>query len=167
MHLRDRIERRMKLQDLRVLMTIAQAGSMRRAAALLNTSQPAISRSIAELENAIGVRLLDRYPKGVEATAYGRALLHGGTAMFDELRQAAKNIEFLVDPTLGETAIGCSSPVAVAIVAAVIERLNNRYPRISFHIMEADIEVLQKELNDRNIELAIGPGQVTSENMNS
>ena len=59
MQLSDRIGRRMKLQDLHVLMTVMQAGSMGRAAQRLNLSQPAISRSIAELEHALGVRLLD------------------------------------------------------------------------------------------------------------
>ena len=58
----------MKLQDLHVLMAVVQAGSMRKAAAHLNTTQPSVSRSIAELENAVGVRLLDRDPQGVEPT---------------------------------------------------------------------------------------------------
>ena len=69
----ERIGRRLKLQDLHVLISVTQAGSMGRAAQRLNTSQPAISRTIAELEEAIGVRLLDRSGKGVEPTAYGRA----------------------------------------------------------------------------------------------
>ena len=60
MQVSDRIGRRMKLHDLNVLIAVVQAGSMSKAAALLNTSQPAISRSIAELEQTIGVRLLDR-----------------------------------------------------------------------------------------------------------
>jgi DNA-binding MarR family transcriptional regulator len=60
MQLSDRIGRRMKLHDLHVLMAVVQAGSMSKAAQLLNTTQPAISRSIADLEHAIGVRLLDR-----------------------------------------------------------------------------------------------------------
>ena len=88
MQLSDRIGRRMKLQDLHVLMAVVRAGSMRKAAAHLNTTQPSISRSIAELEDTIGVRLLDRSRQGVEPTEYGRALLNGGAAMFDELRQA-------------------------------------------------------------------------------
>src|SRR5262252_8541330 len=123
MQLSDRIGRRMKLQDLHVLMTVVQAGSMRKAATVLNTSQPAISRSIADLENAIGVRLLDRNPQGVGPTAYGHALLDGGTAMFDELRQAVKNIEFLADPTAGEVRVGSPSPLAAGLLTAVIERL--------------------------------------------
>jgi DNA-binding transcriptional LysR family regulator len=66
MQLSDRIGLRMKLHDLHVLMAVVQAGSMSKAAALLNTAQPAISRSIAELERTIGVRLLERNPHGVE-----------------------------------------------------------------------------------------------------
>src|SRR5262245_22610914 len=57
MQLDDRIGRRMKLQDLHVLMAVVHAGSMSKGAALLNTTQSAISRSIAELEHTIGVRL--------------------------------------------------------------------------------------------------------------
>src|SRR5712672_3274086 len=94
MQLSDRIGLRMKLHDLHVLMAVVQAGSMSKAAALLNTTQPAISRSIAELERTIGVRLLERNPQGVEPTEYGRALLDGGVAVFDDLRQAGKNIVF-------------------------------------------------------------------------
>src|SRR6202158_598062 len=101
MQLSDRIGLRMKLHDLHVLMSVVQAGSMSKAAALLNTGQPAISRSIAELEHALGVRLLDRNRQGVTPTEYGRALLDGGTAVFDDLRRTVKNMEFLADPTAG------------------------------------------------------------------
>ena len=59
MDLSERIGRRLKLQDLHVLMVVAQVGSMGRAAERLNTTQPAISRTIADLEDAIGVRLLE------------------------------------------------------------------------------------------------------------
>jgi DNA-binding transcriptional LysR family regulator len=90
----DRIERRLKLHDMRVLMSVVQAGSMSKAAERLGTAQPALSRSIAELEHALGVRLLDRSPRGVEPTAYGRALIKRGVAVFDELRQGVKDIEF-------------------------------------------------------------------------
>ena len=74
MQLSDRIGRRLKLQDLHVLMTVVQAGSMGKAAQQLNTTQPDISRSIAELEHAFGVRLLDRHRQGIAPTEYGRAL---------------------------------------------------------------------------------------------
>src|SRR5438128_12640187 len=107
--LSDRIGSRMKLQDLHVLMTVVQAGSMGKAAQVLNTTQPNISRSIGELEHALGVRLLDRHRQGIEPTEYGRALLDFGGAVFDGLRQGVKNIEFRDDLTGGDVRTGCNS----------------------------------------------------------
>jgi DNA-binding transcriptional LysR family regulator len=118
MQLSDRIGRRIKLQDLHVLMTVVQAGSMGKAAERLNTSQPNVSRSISELEIALGVRLLDRHRQGIEPTEYGRALLNGGVAVFDELRQTVKNIEFLADPAAGEVRIGSNPLLASVCVLA-------------------------------------------------
>ena len=66
MRMSDRIGRRMKLHDLHVFIAVVQAGSMNKAATLLNTGQSAISRSIAELEQTVGVRLVDRSPQGVD-----------------------------------------------------------------------------------------------------
>src|SRR5438876_7637708 len=86
MQFSDRIGRRMKLHDIHVLIAVVQAGSMGKAAALLNTTQSAISRSIADLENTMGVRLLDRSPKGIEATKYGETLLRRSISVFDELK---------------------------------------------------------------------------------
>ena len=155
MQLSDRIGRRMKLHDLHVLMAVVQAGSMNKAAALLNTTQPAVSKSIAELERAVGVRLLDRNAQGVEPTAYGRALLDGGTAVFDDLRQAVKNIEFLADPTAGEVRVGCIPFLAASFVPAVIDRLSRRFPRIVIHLVTATLEALHRELRERNVDLVI------------
>ena len=155
MQMSDRIGRPIKLQDLHVLMAVVQAGSMNKAAVLLKTGQSAISRSIAELEHSVGVRLLDRNPQGVEPTRYGRALLDGGAAAFDDLRQALKNIEFLADPTAGEVRIGSSALLAASFVSAVVERLSRRYPRIVFHLVTGHVETLHRELSERNVDLLI------------
>jgi DNA-binding transcriptional LysR family regulator len=168
MQLSDRIGRRMKLQDLHVLMSVVQAGSMGKAARRLNISQPAISRSIAELEHALGVRLLDRHRQGIELTEYGRALLDCGTTVFDELRQGVKNIEFLADPAAGDVRIGSIIPLAASFVSAVIERLARRHPRIRFHLMATQTEVLHHELSERNIDLLIARrfGPLADERLN-
>jgi DNA-binding transcriptional LysR family regulator len=155
MQLSDRIGRRVKLQDLHVLMTVVQAGSMLKAAERLNTGQPNISRSITELEHAVGVRLLDRHRRGVEPTVYGRALLDGGVVVFDGLRQAVKNIEFLADPTAGEVRIGCTPLLASSFVSAVIDRLSRRHPRIKFSLTTGYVEALHRELSERNVDLLI------------
>src|SRR5947199_8122871 len=134
MQMSDRIGRRIKLQDVHILMAVVQAGSMGKAARHLNSSQPNISKSIADLEQALGVRLLDRHRQGVEPTEYGRALLDGGVAVFDDLRQGVKNIEFFADPTAGEVRIGSIPPLAASFVSAVADRLSRRHSRLVFHV---------------------------------
>ena len=155
MQLSDRIGNRMKLQDLHVLMTVVQAGSMGKAAQILNTTQPNISRAIGELEQALGVRLLDRHRQGIEPTEYGRALLDCGAAVFDDLRQGAKNIAFLADPTAGELRIGTTTFLAASFVSALVDRLSRRYPRIVFHLVTGYTETLHRELAERNVDLLI------------
>jgi DNA-binding transcriptional LysR family regulator len=145
----------MKLHDLHVLMAVVQAGSMSKAAALLNTGQPAISRSIAELEHVLGVRLLDRSRQGIKLTEYGRALLDGGTAVFDDLRQAVKNVQLLADPSVGEVRVGCNPFLAATFVSAVVDRLSSRYPRVVFRLVTAYVETLYRELTERNVDLLI------------
>ena len=95
-----RIGRRLRLRDLHVFFTAVQCGSMAKAGQKLGVTQPAVSRVVADLEQALGVRLLDRGARGVEPTMYGRALLTRGNAAFDELRQSVRDIEFLADPTV-------------------------------------------------------------------
>jgi DNA-binding transcriptional LysR family regulator len=151
----ERIERRLKLHDVRVLMAVVQAGSMHKAAARLGTSQPAVSRSIADLEHALGVRLLDRSRLGVEPTQYGRAIVKRGVAVFDELRQGVKDIEFLTDPTAGELRIGCTEGVATGPGFAVIDRLARQYPLIVFNVVTGGTAVLYRHLAERNVELVM------------
>ena len=145
----------MKLQDLHVFMTVVQAGSMGKAAQILNTTQPNISRSIGELEHALGVRLLDRHRQGIQPTEYGRALLDCGVAVFDDLLQGMRNIAFLADPTAGELRIGTTTFLAASFVSALVDRLSRRCPRIVFHLVTGYTETLHRELAERNVDLLI------------
>src|ERR1044071_6899750 len=151
----DRIERRLKLHDMRVLISVVEAGSMHKAAERLATSQPAVSRAISDLEHALGVRLLDRSPSGIRPTQYGEAIIKRGLSVFDELRQGVKDIEFLSDPTSGELRIGCSEYAAGGPVLAVIDRLTRQYPRIVFDVVTAPVLSLYRDLEDRKIELVM------------
>ena len=130
----SQIGRRLRLRDLHVFFTVVQRGSMAKAATQLRVSQPAVSEVIADLEHALGVRLLDRSPQGVEPTLYGRALFKRSIAVFDELKQSVADIESLGDPNSGEVRIGCTEPMAAGFVAAVIDELSRRYPQLVFQL---------------------------------
>ena len=149
------LDRRISLHDLRVVMAVAQAGSMGKAAKQLATSQPAISRSIGTLEQALGVRLFDRSAQGIELTPFGRVLVKRGTVVFDELLHGIKDIGFLSTPTVGDLAIGASIAVAEGFVCSVIARLSRRYPRVTFQVHATDTATAYQALLGRKVDLAI------------
>ena len=108
----NRIGRRLKLRDLHILSAVVQWGSMAKAAKHLSMTQPAVSDAIANLEDALSVRLLDRGSKGVEPTIYANVLLKRGLVVFDELRQGIRDIESLANPKAGEVRVGCPEALA-------------------------------------------------------
>ena len=151
----DRIGRRIKLSDLHILLAVAQSGSMAKAAIKLAVSHPVVSRSISDLEHTLGVQLLERNPRGVELTEFGKAMLNRSHAAFDELRQGVKDIEFLSDPTSGEVRIGTTPPLAASFVSVIIDRLSRSYPRIVFQVLtEGESHQTQRAaLNERRVDL--------------
>ena len=149
------IGRRLKLRDLHVFFSVVQSGSMAKAATRLRVSPPAVSQIIADLEHALGVSLFDRSAQGVEPTLYGRALLKGGAAAFDDLKQTIKEIEFLADPTVGEVRIGCPETVA-AILPPIIQRLHQSHPGVTLHVSDVVAPTLNlPQIRDRTLDLAL------------
>lgn len=149
------IGHRLKLRDLHVFFTVAQFGSMAKAADRLRVSQPAVSQVIANLEHLLGVCLFERGPQGVELTPCGRALLKGGAIAFDDLKQTIKEIDFLADPAVGEVKIGCPEAIAV-LLPPIIQRLTRRYPGIIVHTLDVSAPTLDvPQVRDRSIDLAI------------
>jgi DNA-binding transcriptional LysR family regulator len=153
----SRIGRRLRLRDLHILFAVVQWGSMAKAATHLAMSQPAVSESIANLEDALRVRLLDRSSRGIEPTIYAHALLKRGHVVFDELRQGIRDIEFLVDPTAGEVRIASPEAMAAGLLPAVIDQLSRRYPQIVVRVVQANPSILDfRELRERKVDLMMG-----------
>ena len=155
-HWESRIGRRLKLRDLHILSAVVQWGSMAKAASHLAMSQPAVSESIANLEDVLRVRLLDRSTKGIAPTPYAHALLKRGHVVFDELMQGIRDIEFLADPTVGEVRVAAGDTLAAGLLPAVIDRLSRRHPQIVVHLVQAITATLEfRELRERRVDLAL------------
>jgi DNA-binding transcriptional LysR family regulator len=152
----DRVGSRIKLRDLHILLAVVEWKSMAEAARRLAVSQPVVSRAIADLEHALGIRLLDRTPQGVEPTVYGRTLLIRGLAVFDELRGSVNDIKFLSDPTAGELRIGSTQGIAAGLLVVILDRLSTQR-RLSFQVRVSDVAtLLHHDLHERNIDLFFG-----------
>ena len=153
----DRIGRRLKLNDLHVLMIVAESGSMGKAAKALGIAQPSVSKAISDLEHTIGVRLLDRSSDGAVLTAYGQALVLRGISAFDELNQSFKDIDILSDPTVGQVTIGCPEAIASGILGAVLVRFTAQFPGVIVTVAEANnLARNYQMLRERKVDLLLG-----------
>ena len=130
---------------------------MAKAAQQLGVSQPAVSEVIADLEHALGVRLLDRSARGIEPTIYGDALLKRSVAVFDELKQSIRDIEFLSDATTGEVRIGCHEAPWFTLLPDVIRRFAQEYPRIQVHTDLIDHSEAFLALRERRYDCVLIP----------
>lgn len=151
----NQLGRRLKLRDLHVFFAVADRGSMAKAAAQLGVTAPSVSEVIAGLEHALGTKLFDRSPQGVEPTIYGKALLKRGLVAFDELKQAVRDIEFLADPTVGKLRLMCDESVAAATLPLIIQKFSARYPGVVMDVEPFDVRSYVDKLRDRAYDLVL------------
>ena len=111
---------------------------MGKAAKRLAASQPSVSKAVSDIERELGVRLLDRTPQGVTATAHGRVLLRRGIGALDELRRGIKDIELLADPAAGEVRVGCPEAVSFGLLTEILSRFYPQHPRVVVSVYPVD-----------------------------
>jgi DNA-binding transcriptional LysR family regulator len=150
----DRIGRQLKLRDLHILMTVADTGSMAKAAARLRISHPAVSKAISEIEGTLGVRLFDRSSQGVQLTAHGEVLLRCGINVFDEMQQGLRSLEHLSDPNRGEVRLGCTDIILHSLVPPIVRKFSRKYPGVQLDVKLTNPGEHQiQELRERKIDL--------------
>jgi DNA-binding transcriptional LysR family regulator len=152
----SRLGRRLRVRDLYILSTVVRAGGMAKAARQLAISQPAVSEAIANLEHILGVRLLDRSPRGIEPTVYAEALLKRSTTVFDELKQSVRDVECLVDPTVGELTIASPESISATALPLIMQRFAGKYPRVTLHVEDVPSPAIKSPgLRERKFDLIL------------
>ena len=150
-----RIGGRLRVRDLHMFLTVAELGSMAKAAEELAVSRPVVSRAIADLEQTLGVPLFDRMPGGISPTRYGKELIGRGFAVFDELRQSIQAIQQLKDPSFGELRFATGEALAGGIVAKAIERVSRRISALSYSLAPLVGATVAPYLRERRGELVV------------
>jgi DNA-binding transcriptional LysR family regulator len=147
----------MKLSSLRDFLTVAERGGLRAAARHLGLPQPAITRSIQELEKELGVALFERHAKGVRLTPMGAAFLRRATAVRSELQRARDEIDQLRGETHGHLSICLSSAPHMALLPQVLRPFRARYPNLRMEIIDGVFPVAESALKDGTVDCYIGP----------
>ena len=94
--------------------------------------------------------------RGIEPTIYANVLLKRGHAVFDELKQGIKEIEFLTDPSVGEVRIACTEILSYGFLPAVIHQMSRRHPQVAVRVSPLNTESLELPvLQERNVDLVV------------
>lgn len=139
------------------LRAVLEHGSMNKAAAVIGLTQPSITRSIARLEAAVGVKLVTRSALGVTATTFGEGLLTHIVAIEAELEHAAITLDNLRGGGEGLVACGGTAVPVVTLIPAAIRQLQTTNPKVRVRVVENNPDQLLAMLRLGQLDLVIGP----------
>lgn len=145
-----------KLQQLKVFQQVIRSGSIRGAARALGQSQPAVSRTIRELEQILETQLIIRSSQGMTLTETGRVFALRMQLILEELQRAADEIQQLNQHSQGSVAIGCSSLLALTVLPALVEDFKQPFPQANVLIREAQLSTLLPALREGRLDFAVG-----------
>lgn len=141
-----------KLRQLHHFLAVIELGSLRRAAKELGISEPALSKSLQQLEEVLQVPLLDRSPRGMKPTVYGESLIAHARIVRNELEQAVTDLGEMRGLARGMLRIGTGPSSAIVELPRAIARFSALYPEIRTIVREGLLSdlmpgILQGELD--------------------
>jgi len=152
----------MRLNQIRDVLAVVEAGSLRAAARRIGVSQPSISKSIAQLEREVQAQLLVRTAQGVKLTAAGRAFVARGRVIEGELRKVRDDLAALHGRDEGAVSFGSGPAVTFPLVPEAMSRFRTKWPRAHVRIREgmrnALLPLVRDETLDFSISEKVGPG---------
>jgi LysR family transcriptional regulator of abg operon len=145
----------MRLNQIRDLLAVVEAGSLRAAARRIGISQPAISKSIAQLEREVQAQLLLRTAQGVMLTAAGRAFVARGRVIHGELRKVQDDLAALRGRADGSVSFGSGPAVTFPLVPDAMARFRTKWPRAHVRIREGMRNALLPLVRDETLDFSI------------
>lgn len=150
------LDQKLKLGLLRVADALDTHGSLLKAGAALGLSQPALSRSLRELEETVGTRLFTRHARGVRPTEAGIVVIRLARRMLAELRRVEEELDAVGEAEGGAIAVGVLPVAAVGMLPGALIRLRESHPRLRVRLQQGRTEELLPLLAARELDLVVG-----------
>lgn len=159
------MENRIKYRHLQCFLEVSRQGSVGRAADVLALTQPAVSKKLKELEDMLGVRLLDRSKKGVELTQFGEVFIKYAGTSVAALREGANSVSEAKHKGRARLSIGVLPTVAASLLPITVQKFRESGLDVTLNIVSAQNTLLLSQLRVGELDLVIGrlgePDQVT------
>lgn len=145
----------MQFRQLRYFVKIVEAGSFSRASATIHVAQPALSQQIAELEDRLGVKLLNRSARGVTATAAGEVLFREASSILHQLDLLPTVAKSQSGEPEGVVGVGIASSLAPILIGSLIAHVKIALPKVKLKVSDGDSEMLENRVDASSLDLAI------------
>jgi LysR family pca operon transcriptional activator len=153
---RRSLDQRLKLPLLRAVDAINTRRSLLKASAALGLSQPALTKSLAELEDTLQLRLFDRHPRGVRPTEAGTPVVASSKQILAELRRLDEGLDLLSVPVRVMVALGALIVAAAGVLPGVLTRLKSVHPEMGVCLQQGRTEELLPLRASGEIDLIVG-----------
>ncbi|WP_270936775.1 LysR substrate-binding domain-containing protein [Falsiroseomonas oryzae] len=150
------LDQRLKLSALRLADALDTHGSLLKAGAALGLTQPALSRSLRELEEVAGARLFERHARGVRPTEAGVVMVRLARRLLAELRRAEEELDAVGSADGGAVAVGVLPVAAVGVLPGALIRLRASHPTLRVRLQQGRTEELLPLLASRELDLVVG-----------
>ncbi|MBN9472827.1 MAG: LysR family transcriptional regulator [Bordetella sp. SCN 67-23] len=147
---------RLRLRNLQMLLSLAQTRNISHSAAALNTTQPALSKWLRELEDDIGLPLFERHARGLRPTSYGEALIAHARRLETQLDRAHSDMEAMREGGSGQVLIGTSGAAAPDTVPLAMLALLRRMPQARIRVVESTMDHLMEQLAGGELDIVVG-----------
>lgn len=145
----------MKPQQLRTFLAVAQHRSIHAAARALFVSQPAVTRTMRELEQDLDIQLLRRSITGVELTDAGLAFQVRASLLLADMRRAREELQFMKEGANGRVAATLTSTVGLSLLSPALERFQQQMPRARVSLSEDTVPVALRKLQDGTLDFMV------------
>lgn len=145
----------MEWQQLEYFQTLARMQHVTRAAEALLISQPALSRSIARLEEELGVPLFERQGRSIKLNRYGELFLQRVNRMLKEFHEGKQELQDLVDPGHGEVSLGFLHTLGTNLIPDLIGAFRTHFPKINFQLRQNHTYWLLEQLKLGELDLCL------------
>ena len=150
------LENRIKYRHLQCFLEVTRQGSVGRAADVLALTQPAVSKKLKELEEMLGVRLLERNKKGVELTQFGEVFLKYAGASVAALREGTDSIAQAQQKGKTTLSVGVLPTVATSILPNAVQRFRESGIDATLNLVSGPNSLLESQLRVGELDLVVG-----------
>lgn len=150
------VAERLRGRQLRLIAAIGEQGTLRRASAAINVTQPTATKMLSEMESLLGVELYERSPRGLTATPYGQELLAFAVRLASEFERLIGTIDARRSGGVGELVVGAILGTTADVIAEAVTKIKERHPRLTIKLRGETSDNVLLMLERRVVDLVVG-----------